>query len=108
MQPETYLSGEKLPPMNLPNLKEDFKNYERFDVGAMGEFDVTILIKYASVDTAQEMHAIGAAATTMLAVLKAILRLRLPSSMFLGGRVQRLPLSFGDLRQGLAEAIQTR
>ncbi len=58
MQPETYLSGEKLPPMTLPNLKEDFKNYERFDVGAMGEFDVTILIdEYAGIDTAQEMHA---------------------------------------------------
>lgn len=58
MQPETYLSGEKLPPMQLPDFKQDFKNYDRFDVGAMGEFDVTILIdEYAGTQTAQEMHA---------------------------------------------------
>jgi hypothetical protein len=57
MQPETYLSGEKLPPMSLPDFKQDFKNYERFDVGAMGEFDVTILTdQYAGTKTAQEMH----------------------------------------------------
>lgn len=57
MQPETYLSGERLPPMSLPDFKQDFKNYERFDVGAMGEFDVTILTdQYAGTKTAHEMH----------------------------------------------------
>jgi hypothetical protein len=57
MQPETYLSGEKLPPMRLPNFNEDFKDYERIDVGAMGEFDVAILLdQYAGTQTSQEMH----------------------------------------------------
>src|SRR5215469_12599173 len=44
MQPETYLSGEKLEPMRVPDFKRDFKDYQKFDVGAMGEFDVAVLI----------------------------------------------------------------
>ena len=57
MQPETYLSGEKIPPMQLPDFKQDFKNYERFDVGAMGEFDVDILIdQYADTATSQKIY----------------------------------------------------
>jgi hypothetical protein len=45
MEPDTYLSGEKLDPMPVPDLKTDFKKYEKFDVGAMGEFDVAVLIE---------------------------------------------------------------
>jgi hypothetical protein len=45
MQPETYLSGEKIAPMLLPDFKRDFKDYQKFDIGAMGEFDVAILIE---------------------------------------------------------------
>ncbi len=45
MQPETYLSGEKIEPMRVPDFKHDFKNYEKFDIGAMGEFDVAVLIE---------------------------------------------------------------
>jgi hypothetical protein len=57
MEPQTYLSGEKLPPMQLPDFKQDFKNYERFDVGAMGEFDVAILMdQYAGLETAHKMY----------------------------------------------------
>jgi hypothetical protein len=57
MEPQTYLSGEKLPPMQLPDFKQDFKNYERFDIGAMGEFDVAILMdQYAGVETAHKMY----------------------------------------------------
>ena len=40
MEPKTYLSGERLEPMRLPDFQRDFKNYERFDIGAIGEFDV--------------------------------------------------------------------
>ncbi len=40
MEPKTYFSGEQLEPMRLPDFQRDFKNYERFDVGAIGEFDV--------------------------------------------------------------------
>ncbi|MGH9496340.1 MAG: hypothetical protein ACRD3B_15175 [Candidatus Sulfotelmatobacter sp.] len=45
MQPETYLSGEKIEPMRVPDFKRDFKDYQKFDVGAMGEFDVAVLIE---------------------------------------------------------------
>ncbi len=57
MEPKTYLSGERLEPMRLPDFKADFKNYERFDVGAMGEFDVAILIdQYAGVEASHAMY----------------------------------------------------
>jgi hypothetical protein len=45
MQPETYLSREKIEQMRVPDFKHDFKNYEKFDIGAMGEFDVAVLIE---------------------------------------------------------------
>ena len=45
MQPDTYLSGEKIEPMHIPDFKQDFKNYQKFDIGAMGEFDVAVLIE---------------------------------------------------------------
>jgi len=44
MEPHAYLSGEKLAPMPLPDFKKDFKGYDKFDVGAVGEFDVAILV----------------------------------------------------------------
>jgi len=57
MEPTTYLSGERLEPLRLPDFKADFKDYERFDVGAMGEFDVAILIdQYAGVETSHAMY----------------------------------------------------
>jgi hypothetical protein len=45
MQPEAYLSGEKIEPMPVPEFKRDFKDYTKFDIGAMGEFDVAVLIE---------------------------------------------------------------
>jgi len=45
MQPETYLAGEKVEPMRIPDFKRDFSNYKKFDIGAMGEFDVAVLIE---------------------------------------------------------------
>jgi hypothetical protein len=45
MEPATYLSGEKITPMRVPELKRDFKDYVKFDIGAMGEFDVAILVE---------------------------------------------------------------
>ncbi|HUA16969.1 MAG TPA: hypothetical protein VMG31_16870 [Verrucomicrobiae bacterium] len=44
MQPETYISGEKIEPMRVPEFKRDFKDYQKFDIGAMGEFDVAVLM----------------------------------------------------------------
>ena len=45
MEPKTYLSGEKIPPMPVPDFKRDFKDYQKFDIGAMGEFDVALLVE---------------------------------------------------------------
>src|SRR5258708_14044512 len=57
MQPETYLSSEKIEPMPVPQFKSDFKDYIKFDIGAMGEFDVAVLIQqYAGKKPAEEMY----------------------------------------------------
>jgi hypothetical protein len=57
MEPKTYLSGERLEPMRLPDLDHDFKNYERFDIGAMGEFDVALLVdQYAGVEASHGLY----------------------------------------------------
>ncbi|MGA7930332.1 MAG: hypothetical protein WCA20_30595 [Candidatus Sulfotelmatobacter sp.] len=57
MQPETYLSGEKIEPMRVPEFKRDFKDYVKFDIGAMGEFDVAVLIEqYAGKKLSDEMY----------------------------------------------------
>ncbi len=57
MEPQTYLSGEHLEPMNLPDFRAVFKNYERFDVGAVGEFDVAVLIdQYAGSQFSHQLY----------------------------------------------------
>src|ERR1700680_3826621 len=57
MEPKTYLSGESIEPMRLPDFQRDFKNYERFDVGAIGEFDVAILVdQYAGTEASHNLY----------------------------------------------------
>jgi hypothetical protein len=57
MQPETYLSDEKIEQMRVPDFKHDFKDYVKFDIGAMGEFDVAVLIEqYAGKKLSDEMY----------------------------------------------------
>ncbi len=57
MEPKTYLSGEQLDPMRLPDFQRDFKNYERFDIGAIGEFDVAILVdQYAGKEASDNLY----------------------------------------------------
>ena len=57
MEPQTYLSGERLEPMNVPDFRQVFKNYERFDVGAVGEFDVAVLIdQYAGTQISNKLY----------------------------------------------------
>src|SRR5207244_12821718 len=54
MEPKTYISGERLEPMPLPDFKETFKNYDRFDVGSIGVLDVDVLLDwYGGRDAAQ-------------------------------------------------------
>ncbi len=42
MEPQTYLTHEKLAPMKMIDMEKDFKGYDPFDIGAMGEFDVDV------------------------------------------------------------------
>jgi hypothetical protein len=57
MEPETYLSGEKIDPIRVPDFKHDFAAYQKFDVGAMGEFDVAVLVEqYAGKELSKEMY----------------------------------------------------
>jgi len=57
MEPKTYLSGERLEPMRLPDFDHDFKGFDRFDIGAIGEFDVALLIdQYAGVQASHGLY----------------------------------------------------
>jgi len=57
MQPETYLAGEVIEPMRVPEFKRDFKDYVKFDIGAMGEFDVAVLIEqYAGKELSKRLY----------------------------------------------------
>ena len=44
MEPEAFLSGEKLPAMPVPDFKRLFKDYETVDLGGFGEFDTAMLV----------------------------------------------------------------
>lgn len=57
MEPQTYLVHETLPPMRMIDMERDFKGYDAFDIGAMGEFDVDVLIEqYAGRDEAKAIY----------------------------------------------------
>jgi len=57
MEPQTYLAGERLEPMHLADFRQVLKNYERFDVGAVGEFDVAVLIdQYAGAEASNQLY----------------------------------------------------
>ena len=76
MEPKTYLSGERLEPMPLPDFRKVFKNYDRFDVGAIGEFDVAVLIdQYAGT---------GSLAPDVSALARRLLLRRAPQGRSLG------------------------
>jgi hypothetical protein len=53
MQPETYLLHQQVTPLTVPDFdKMVAPNYERFDFGGMGEFDIYLLAKqYGAEDT---------------------------------------------------------
>jgi hypothetical protein len=57
MEPRTYLAHEKLEPMKMLDFDKDFKAYDWFDIGAMGEFDVAVLVEqYAGGDEARALY----------------------------------------------------
>ena len=57
MEPDTYLSREKLEPLRRIDFKKDFDKYDTFDIGAIGEFDVNVLVEqYANKDEAEAIY----------------------------------------------------
>ena len=57
MEPETYLSHEKLRADEGHRFRQRLRGYERFDIGAMGEFDVDVLVEqYAGRDEAAAIY----------------------------------------------------
>jgi len=57
MEPETYLEHEKIEPLKRLDFKKDFEKYETFDIGAIGEFDVDVLVEqYAGRDEAEALY----------------------------------------------------
>jgi hypothetical protein len=57
MEPNTYLTHENLDRMRLPDWKELFKNYDRFDIGAVGEFDVAVIVdQYAGAEPSRALY----------------------------------------------------
>jgi hypothetical protein len=46
MEPETYLQGEVVPPLPMPDLDKVLgKEWQRFDVDSVGEFDISVLAR---------------------------------------------------------------
>ncbi len=57
MEPKTYLAGEQIDPLPLPDFARLMKDYDKFDVGSMGEFDVALLVdEYAGGDVAKTLY----------------------------------------------------
>jgi hypothetical protein len=57
MEPETYLDHEKLDRVKLIDMDKDLKSYDAFDIGAMGEFDVDVLVEqYAGAKEAEAIY----------------------------------------------------
>lgn len=57
LSPTSYLDRARVPTMLLPNLKSAMgKEYERYDSGSVGQFDIVLLMKqFADNDAAREM-----------------------------------------------------
>ena len=56
LQPEEYLAGHRIAPLLLPDLSALKKDYDPYDAGAMGQLDVSILLKqYADDEVANRL-----------------------------------------------------
>jgi hypothetical protein len=57
MEPQTYLSGETLPPMPVPDFTGLLKGYEKVDVGGFGEFDTAMLVdQFEGVEAGRQIY----------------------------------------------------
>ena len=51
MEPQEYLAGHRVPPLLLPDLSFLKKDYEPYDAGAVGQLDVSLLLRiYANAE----------------------------------------------------------
>lgn len=57
MEPATYLAGEILPQMPVPDIAKLLgKDWEKYDVGSIGEFDVAVMAEiYSNADAAKKI-----------------------------------------------------
>jgi len=57
MHPETYFAGERIPPLKVADFAKILgRDFELYDVGSIGELDVTILIRqFAGADVADRL-----------------------------------------------------
>jgi hypothetical protein len=58
MEPATYLAGENLPQMPVPDIAKLLgKDWEKYDVGSIGEFDVAVMAEiYSGADAAKKIY----------------------------------------------------
>jgi hypothetical protein len=57
MEPATYLAGEKLPEMPVPDLAKALgKDWEKYDVGSIGEFDVAIMAEIYGAEDPKKIY----------------------------------------------------
>jgi len=57
MEPKTYLEREQIEPLKRLDFKGDFGKYDIFDIGAIGEFDVYVLVEqYAGDKEAEKLY----------------------------------------------------
>ena len=57
MEPNTYLAGERIQTLPVPDFAQLMKDYQKFDVGSMGEFDVALLLdEYTGPDTSKALY----------------------------------------------------
>ena len=57
MEPDTYLGHEKIDPLKRLDFAKDFEKYDTFDIGAIGEFDVDVLVEqYAGREEALALY----------------------------------------------------
>jgi len=57
MEPATYLAGEKLPDMQIPDIPKILgDDWEKYDVGSIGEFDVAVMAEIYGADDPKKIY----------------------------------------------------
>lgn len=57
MEPATYLAGEKLPEMQIPDIPKILGgDWEKYDVGSIGEFDIAVMAEVYGSDDPKKIY----------------------------------------------------